>query len=600
MKFLKSFGLAAASVFFFASCQQEFVQSVSPGGSDSVRVALRLGAATDSLPDSLYFKAKWVRVQFTTNTTDKPLKVDTILPLSQGRYLSPAIPKSVGYSAVVTGIDSTGRKVWGGSGTGKADGNDKVVAVAGSLAIPLAVVKVLSVDSASLLTGAIDFPDTLSFPAISGVRRVMSLDSLHWSVFPADGVKIDSSMTVFVQAQSTDTLTGAPFSPVTRFSFTGKTVATPKWSIDGNRYFPGQSVKAALSCSTKGAAIQWTNDGGATWTNHTDSIAIESGKTYQARATKAHQPTSAIAPQAWQWLSSDSAALATLSIGTATLSPAFDPSKLNYVTDSVWAQAYVTVTATPKVNGVKVTCNGAACAGQQFTISDTGTFIQVETSINGTPGLIYAVRVPRHGPVSVDTAGWNTESKYSTMIDIRDGQQYRTVKIGTQTWMAQNLNYKVDSSLWYNNIVDSGSKYGSLYGWEVMMGEYTSSTSVPSGVRGICPDGWHIPSLPEWDVLISYVGGSSKAGTSLKSSVYWVDNDSLSGNGLDTYGFRALPSGILSGSGFQNIGMATVFWSATQLYSVSYSAVNLNYGSPTSTHMGGTDKERLSIRCIMN
>ena len=497
------------------SCQQnELTVSPLSDSSDSMRVAMRLA---NSLPDSVYFKATHLRIQFTTNTTENPQSVDTILPFSAGRWLSPSIPKTLGYTLQVTGLDSNGRATWSGTSQGTAQGNDKVVGVLNT-DVALSLLAPLAVGTPTPDTGAIDFPKTLTFAPLTGAKRWWSLDGKAWKLFPDTGLRLDSAITLSLQARSLDTLTGAPFSPVARLSWNGKTVATPVWSIAGNRYFPGQSVKTALSCATTGATIQWSTDG-TTWTPYTDSLPIDDAKTYRARALKAHQPASAEAPQTWQWLSSDSAALATLTINTATLSPTFDPSVVSYVTDSVWAQSYVTVTATPKVAGVKVQCNGAACAGQQFAISDTGTSIQISTSINGTVGLTYSVRVPKSQKVIESDFGipWNPLIAYDTLLDTRDGQKYRTVKIGTQTWMAQNLNYKVDSSWWYRNDADSGAKYGRLYQWDAAMDGYASSTAVPSGVQGICPIGWHLPSPNEWDILEIFIDASRNIGGYLLS-----------------------------------------------------------------------------------
>lgn len=594
---MKRLLLALAGTALLSACQQmtDFVTSAG-GGADSLRVAMRLASA---LPDSLFFKATHLRIRFATNTTENPLTVDTILPLSAGRWLSPSMPKTLGYTLQVTGLDSNGRAAWSGTSQGTAQGNDKVVGVLNT-DVTLTASVPLAVGMPTPDTGAIDFPKTLTFAALPGAKRWWSLDGKTWKLFPDTGLRLDSAIILSLQARSLDTLTGAPFSPITRLSWSGKTVATPVWSIAGNRYFPGQSVKAALSCATAGATIQWSTDG-TTWTSYTDSLLIDAAKTYRVRAVKAHQPTSAEAPQTWQWLSSDSEALATLAINTANLSPTFDPSVTNYVTDSVWAQSYVTVTATPKVVGVKVLCNGAACTSQQFAISDTGTSIQISTSINGTIGLTYSVRVPKSRKVLESDFGipWNPNITYDTLVDTRDGQKYRTVKIGTQTWMAQNLNYKVDSSWWYRNDADSGAKYGRLYQWDAAMDGYASSTAVPSGVQGICPIGWHLPSPNEWDILEIFIDASRNiGGYLLKASSGWESE----GNGIDEFGFRALPSGFFTyESGFVGFGNAAQFWLSSTyndgdpnlawVKSLSYAYRNINC-------CGGSKSVASSLRCI--
>ncbi len=154
------------------------------------------------------------------------------------------------------------------------------------------------------------------------------------------------------------------------------------------------------------------------------------------------------------------------------------------------------------------------------------------------------------------------------------GQTYKTIGIGTQMWMAENLNYeyKVDGSTYgnwcYNNSADSCAKYGRLYTWAAAMDTattgcgYATTCAASSGkVRGICPTGWHLPSAAEWSTLITAVGDS--AGTKLKSTSGWYSN----GNGTDAYGFSALPSGgRYSGGSFDDTGYSADFWSASGDY----------------------------------
>jgi uncharacterized protein (TIGR02145 family) len=107
--------------------------------------------------------------------------------------------------------------------------------------------------------------------------------------------------------------------------------------------------------------------------------------------------------------------------------------------------------------------------------------------------------------------------------DSRDGQVYKWVKIGNQVWMAENLNYETPNSWWYDNNSANGDIYGRLYTWAAAMNGESSSNSVPSGVQGVCPDGWHLPSDAEWTVLTDYLGGESVAGGKMKEAgtVHW-------------------------------------------------------------------------------
>ena len=160
-----------------------------------------------------------------------------------------------------------------------------------------------------------------------------------------------------------------------------------------------------------------------------------------------------------------------------------------------------------------------------------------------------------------------------TMTDPRDGQSYKTVTIGTQTWMAENLNYADSAAMpnlkgnsWcYENSADSCAKYGRLYTWTGAMniaGSYQSASAtavISAPQQGACPAGWHIPTDAEWTTLETAVGGA--AGTKLKSTSGW----SSSGNGTDAYGFSALPAGSRDDSGsFGDVGYDTFFWSASE------------------------------------
>ncbi len=137
----------------------------------------------------------------------------------------------------------------------------------------------------------------------------------------------------------------------------------------------------------------------------------------------------------------------------------------------------------------------------------------------------------------------------NTLTDLRDGQVYKTVTIGTQVWMAQNLNYLPKDTVgtfWAGRSVCGGgeyqsfeegdcSEYGRLY--EKHINAYDGFN------QKICPEGWNVPTKKQWDLLISSVGGESVAGSALKSNEksYWSDD-----NLLNEYKFSAIPSGYFS------------------------------------------------------
>lgn len=165
---------------------------------------------------------------------------------------------------------------------------------------------------------------------------------------------------------------------------------------------------------------------------------------------------------------------------------------------------------------------------------------------------------------------WNRSVSYGRILDSRDGKTYRTVRIGAQTWMAENLNW-AGSGVCYANSPDSCAKYGRLYTWPQVMDSSSSSLASPSGVKGICPTGWHVPSDAEWQSLEGAIGMSASnvaatryrgttEGTKLKSTLGW---DNL--NGTDAYGFRVLPAGYRVPDGtFIYAGYTGNIWTASE------------------------------------
>lgn len=174
------------------------------------------------------------------------------------------------------------------------------------------------------------------------------------------------------------------------------------------------------------------------------------------------------------------------------------------------------------------------------------------------------------------------EISYGYMTDDRDGQEYRTVKIAGQEWMAQNLNYYIVDTYCYDDNYQNCDTYGRLYKWDAAL--YA------------CPAGWHLPTKEEIDILIKNVGDRSTAATVLKYTKLWDDG----GNGTDSFGFGALPGGLLGYEGyFDGIGLTAGFWSSTEgdndtladylIMRSDYDEVRLNQGSKNYGY---------SIRCL--
>ena len=144
--------------------------------------------------------------------------------------------------------------------------------------------------------------------------------------------------------------------------------------------------------------------------------------------------------------------------------------------------------------------------------------------------------------------------EYGTVTDARDGREYRTVKIGEQWWMAENLDYAVDSSWCLNDDADFCLVYGRLYQWTAAMNldtVYLTRNAKPDGLvktphQGICPDGWHVPSNREFVKLYRYAEdfyGSEGVGSSLKSESGWASGYGEN-PGTDKFGFNFKPGGM--------------------------------------------------------
>jgi len=204
--------------------------------------------------------------------------------------------------------------------------------------------------------------------------------------------------------------------------------------------------------------------------------------------------------------------------------------------------------------------------------------------------------------------GCKTETEdnceYGELVDDRDGQTYKTVKIGDQVWMAENLNYETDSSFCYKDSAEYCEKYGRLYRWPAAVGKsesecgYGYTCSLPSGdIQGVCPGGWHLPTTTEWNTLFNAAGGSSTAGTKLKSTSGW----NHSGEGSDAFGFSALPAGYRENNvDYYNEGGLALFWSSTENISFSAYYMGLDFNHDDAGLNYDDKNSEFSVRCIQD
>ena len=246
-------------------------------------------------------------------------------------------------------------------------------------------------------------------------------------------------------------------------------------------------------------------------------------------------------------------------------------------------------------------------------------------------------------PINPNGDAWSCPGAPS-LVDI-DGNVYNTVQIGQQCWMRENLRttrYADGTPVlegesgsttighWYYpmNVSTNMYNYGLLYNWSAVMRGAAGSTTNPSGVQGLCPNGWHVPSDAECTQLFNYLksqsqywcgGDNSQIGRSLAATVGWdasglpspcvVGNDDLSHNNAARFG--ALPAGfydssstITIGSEYGGLGYVTFFWTATGT-STSYGYNNIyywglhtNYALVMHNDLYDSDGEARSVRCV--
>ena len=212
----------------------------------------------------------------------------------------------------------------------------------------------------------------------------------------------------------------------------------------------------------------------------------------------------------------------------------------------------------------------------------------------------------------------NAQRTASFLTDKRDGNNYRIVKIGDQVWMAENLKYLPavvgpgtgsDSVLHFYVFGYDGTNslkaklssnydiYGVLYNWPAAMNNAASSTYVPSGIQGICPSGWHLPSDAEWSQLTEYLR-TRVAGGKLKQKGTTLWNSPNKGASNKT-GFTALPAGYRSDNGtFVSMGEDSDFWSATEFDAHNAWFRNIHFNDNDVGRNNFKKEIGFSVRCV--
>jgi len=303
--------------------------------------------------------------------------------------------------------------------------------------------------------------------------------------------------------------------------------------------------------------------------------------------------------------------------------------------------------------GGNVTAKGVCWStSQNPTVADfhtvdgegTGTFTSELTGL--TAGTVYYVRAYATNYVGT---GYGEEVSFSTLavpagdaqpcpdnatVTDYDNNVYNTVKIGDQCWIRENLrstHYADGTPIPLgsttttsetnpcrynpNNSAGNVTAYGYLYNWPAVMHDETPSTANPSGVQGICPTGWHVPSEAEWGQLMTYLNSheqyicgnnTSNIAKALASTEGWDNstNSYVPGNNPgvnNATGFSAMPAGYYSGS-FSGLGYYAYFWGTTEYNSSQAKYVRI-YNSSATPYWNNNNyagkSQAYSVRCVL-
>jgi len=208
--------------------------------------------------------------------------------------------------------------------------------------------------------------------------------------------------------------------------------------------------------------------------------------------------------------------------------------------------------------------------------------------------------------------GCKKDDKIETnVITDQDGNQYKTIVIGTQTWMAENLkttkyrngdpieqipdetawsDLSTSAYCWYNNDgATYKATYGALYNWHAI-----------SDARNICPTGWHIPTDDEWTILIDYLGGLEIAGGKMKQTgtLNWTDPNT---DATNEGGFNAVPCSYRNIYGVFSTGAFlknAYWWSNSSINDINSWYYGVSYNSGSSTRVAFAKNAAFSVRCI--
>jgi uncharacterized protein (TIGR02145 family) len=298
-------------------------------------------------------------------------------------------------------------------------------------------------------------------------------------------------------------------------------------------------------------------------------------------------------------------AYATNSVGTAYGNEISFTTNL-LVIASLTTIKVASITSSTAVSGGSITSDGGGTIinrGVCWSTSENPTISTTNTTSDGTgtgnysssltnllPDTTYYVKAYATNEIGTsygNQLSFKTFPAKGSFIDSRDGNEYGWIEIGEQIWMSENLAYLPYVTLYnlYSPIdycyyvygyygmnteeaaaTDYYKTYGAIYNWPAAMDDAASSNNNPSGVQGVCPTGWHLPSLSEWKELIDYLGGEDIAGGKMKETgtLHWAAPNTESTN---SSGFTALPGGYYVPGNFHDVKGYGGWWSSEEVNS---------------------------------
>lgn len=245
--------------------------------------------------------------------------------------------------------------------------------------------------------------------------------------------------------------------------------------------------------------------------------------------------------------------------------------------------------------------------GKSLNIKSTASTIEMNYTLDDYLKITGKSGIYRNVIILKPTQSQTVTFNFVPCIDA-DNNNYPTLQIGTQLWMAENLNVGVRingnqsqsnngtiEKYYYNDNVNNGEVYGGLYSWNEMM-KYNST----EGMQGICPNGWHLPTDQDWGTLVNYLTTASGPGGKMKEtgSEHWLNPNNGATN---ESGFTARPGGERSiNSTFQNLTYYANFWSSTQNSTNEAWKRSLNFNNTDAVRNVISKETGNSCRCIQN